>query len=137
MLSIDWVLIYVLLGCFVGFMAGLLGIGGGGILVPLLISIFNYQKIPPEHSMHLALGTALACMIITSIASLRAHAKRGNVLWRLALSLAPGIMFGAFFMARSASSINPVYIAVFFSAFMMIIAGRWYLIGNLKLTLHR
>ncbi|HMY41281.1 MAG TPA: TSUP family transporter [Marinagarivorans sp.] len=115
MLSIDWLLIYLALGIFVGFMAGLLGIGGGGILVPMLVSIFTYQGFAPEHVVHLALGTALACMIVTASASLRAHALKGTVHWPLAFGLAPGIILGAYLMARSSVTINPRAIALFFA----------------------
>ena len=71
--NLEWILLYLLLGSFVGFMGGLLGVGGGGILVPLLASIFIYQGIPVNNVVHLALGTALASMIISSLASTRAH----------------------------------------------------------------
>lgn len=122
MMSLEWLGIYLALGMFVGFMAGLLGIGGGGILVPILVSIFTYQGFAPEHVVHLALGTALACMIITASASLRAHAKKRTVHWPLALGLAPGILLGAFLMGRFAIAINPLVIAVFFAVFMALIA---------------
>jgi uncharacterized protein len=79
MLSIEWMLLYILLGWFVDFMAGLLGVGGGGILVPLLVSIFSYQGVSVDNVVHLALGTSLACMIISSIASMRAHASQGTM----------------------------------------------------------
>lgn len=122
MLSFEWLLVFAALGCLVGFMAGFLGIGGGGLLVPLLLSIFTYQGIAQHQVVHLALGTALACMIITSFASLRAHALKGSVHWRLALGLAPGIMLGAFCMGHFSSALNPLLIAIFFAAFMMLIA---------------
>lgn len=126
MMSVDWILIYLALGIFVGFMAGLLGIGGGGILVPLLVSIFTYQQFAEEHLVHLALGTSLACMIITASASLRAQAKKGNVHWPLAMGLAPGIMLGAFVMGRYSIAIKPLYIAVFFAVFMSLIAVQMF-----------
>ena len=59
--SIEWMLLYILLGFFVGFMAGLLGVGGGGILVPLLVSIFSYQSVSADNVVHLALGTMDVC----------------------------------------------------------------------------
>ena len=77
--GIEWILLYIALGALVGFMAGLLGLGGGGILVPLLASIFTYQGIGAGNVVHLALGTALACMIISSTASTRAHAARATL----------------------------------------------------------
>ncbi len=74
--DIEWIVLYMALGAIAGFMAGLLGLGGGGILVPLLASIFTMQGMSADNVVHLALGTSLACMIISSTASIRAHAFR-------------------------------------------------------------
>jgi uncharacterized membrane protein YfcA len=94
--DIEWIMLYIVLGALIGFMAGLLGLGGGGILVPLLASIFTYQGISIDNAVHLALGTSLTCMIIFSTASIRAHASRGSVEWQAVRGLAPGIILGAF-----------------------------------------
>lgn len=125
--NIEWIALYILLGTFVGFMAGLLGVGGGGILVPLLASIFIYQGMAVDNVVHLALGTALACMILSSTASIRAHASRGNVVWKVFYGMAPGIMLGAFFTTRIAAYVNSVYIALFFAIFMAFIAAMMFL----------
>lgn len=127
MLSIEWILLFILLGAFVGFMAGLLGVGGGGILVPLLATIFSYQGMREESVVHLALGTALACMIISSTASIRAHAARGTVEWPVVYGMAPGIIIGTFIVTRIAANINSVYIALFFAAFMALVAAQMFL----------
>ncbi|MBD2079895.1 sulfite exporter TauE/SafE family protein [Leptolyngbya sp. FACHB-17] len=127
MLSIEWMLVYILLGFFVGFMAGLLGMGGGGILVPLLVSSFSYQGVSADNVVHLALGTSLACMIISSIASIRAHAAQGTVVWKVVYGMTPGIMVGAFLITRIAAQVNSAYIAVFFALFMALIAGQMFL----------
>ena len=127
MLNIEWIALYAVLGGFVGFMAGLLGLGGGGILVPLLASIFIYQGMAVENVVHLALGTALACMIISSTSSIRAHAARGNVVWKVFYAMTPGIMVGAFITTRLASYVNSAFIAVFFALFMAFIAGTMFL----------
>ncbi|QSX31190.1 sulfite exporter TauE/SafE family protein [Shewanella cyperi] len=127
MLTIEFVLLYLALGGFVGFMAGLLGVGGGGILVPLLAMLFGYQGMAESQVIHLALGTALTCMIITSAASIRAHAARGAVQWPLVGFMAGGILTGAFLMARWSSQINPAFIALFFSLFMAVIALQMFM----------
>jgi len=118
----EWIFLYFLLGLFVGFMAGLLGVGGGGILVPLLVSIFTYQGMNTDNVVNLALGTSLACMIISSAASIRAHASRGAVAWKVVYGMAPGVIFGAFLTTRIAADINSIYIAIFFSLFMALVA---------------
>ncbi|MCE9686429.1 sulfite exporter TauE/SafE family protein [Shewanella sp. AS16] len=127
MLSIEFLLLYLALGGFVGFMAGLLGVGGGGILVPLLALLFGYQGMASGQVIHLALGTALTCMIVSSAASIRAHASRGAVQWHIVASMAAGILVGAFMTARWSSHINPAYIALFFSLFMAIIALQMFM----------
>ena len=127
MLSIEWILLYLMLGTFVGFMAGLLGVGGGGILVPLLVTIFSYQTVGQENVVHLALGTSLACMIISSTASIYAHASRGTVVWKVVYGMAPGIILGAFLVTQIAANVNSTYIAVFFALFMALVAGQMFL----------
>lgn len=125
--GIEWILLYIALGAVVGFMAGLLGLGGGGILVPLLASIFTYQGIGAGNVVHLALGTALTCMIISSTASTRAHAARGTIAWKIVGGMAPGIILGAFLVTQFAANINASYIAVFFALFMALIAGQMFI----------
>ena len=84
-----------LLGCFTGFMAGLLGIGGGMIITPFLIMLIPSSLIPHEHIVHVAIATSLATIAFTSLSSVRAHHKRGAVLWNVVASVAPGILVGA------------------------------------------
>jgi uncharacterized membrane protein YfcA len=127
MLGIEWVIVDMFLGSFVGFMAGLLGVGGGGILVPLLVSIFRYQGVSTNSAVHLALGTSLACMVISSTASIRAHASRGAIAWKMVRGMAPGIMVGAFLASRIAAHINPVCISIFFALFMALIAVQMFI----------
>jgi uncharacterized membrane protein YfcA len=122
-----YIVLYMALGAFVGFMAGLLGVGGGGILVPLLASIFTYQGMNTDNVVHLALGTSLTCMIISSAASVRAHAARGAIMWKVVGGMAPGIIFGAFLITQVAANVNATYIALFFALFMALVAGQMFL----------
>lgn len=75
-MGFEWIVAFLVLGLVVGFMAGLLGIGGGGIMVPVLTSIFLAQGVPVEQVVHMALGTSMASIVFTSFASMRAHHKR-------------------------------------------------------------
>lgn len=127
MFNIEWILLYLMLGAFVGFMAGLLGVGGGGILVPLLVTIFGFQCIGQENIMHLALGTSLACMIFSSTASTYAHAFRGNVSWKVLYGMTPGIILGAYLVTHVAANISSTYIAIFFAMFMALVAIQMFL----------
>jgi uncharacterized membrane protein YfcA len=96
---------YLGIGALVGFAAGLLGIGGGVVMVPLLVLVFTGQGLPPEHVLHVALGTAMAAMVFTSLASMRAHHAHGAVDWRIARAMSPGILAGSFIAALLAGFI--------------------------------
>lgn len=90
----TWLLAYVACGVFVGFLAGLLGIGGGMTLVPILAALFAAQALAPDHSVHLALGTGMASAVFTSFSSVMAHHRLGSVDWALVLRLVPGVVTG-------------------------------------------
>ena len=74
-----WWAAYLVVGAVVGFMAGLLGIGGGMIMVPMLVFVFTAKGFPPEHMMHLAIATSMSTILFTSLSSVRAHHRRGGV----------------------------------------------------------
>lgn len=85
------------LGTFSGFIAGLLGVGGGMIIVPFLTAIFTWQGlVAPEYIVHSAIATAMATIVFTSLSSMRAHHKRGGVIWSIVLQFTPGIIIGGF-----------------------------------------
>ena len=112
----QWWLGYLVIGAAVGFFAGLLGIGGGAVMVPLLVLVFSAQGLPAEHILHVALGTAMATIMFTSISSMRAHHAHGAVDWPVARAMAPGILTGAFFAALLAGFIPTRPLAVLFTA---------------------
>jgi len=111
-----WWLTYPLLGAFAGFIAGLFGVGGGLTLVPLLYMLFAAQDFPPAHVMHLALGTSMATIVFTSIASMRAHHAHGAVRWDIVRSMAPGLMLGTLGGSFIASSVPTRPLAMMFTA---------------------
>lgn len=81
-------------GALAGFLAGLLGVGGGIIIVPVLFTILGTLGVSPDVQMHTAVGTSLGTIILTSIASIRAHHQRGAVDWTLFKSWLPGLVLG-------------------------------------------
>ena len=85
----------VLLGLCTGFLAGLLGIGGGMIMVPFITAILTARGVAADLAVKMAIATSMATIIFTSISSVRAHHKRGAVRWDIVLRLAPGIVLGA------------------------------------------
>jgi uncharacterized membrane protein YfcA len=88
-------LVFGAAGSAAGLLAGLLGIGGGLVVVPILIYVFNGRGLPAEIALPLAFGTSTACILFTSASSARAHSARGTVLWRLFRWASPGIAVGA------------------------------------------
>ncbi len=84
-----------ILGLFTGFLAGLLGIGGGMLMVPFITAIMVAQGVEPGLSVKMAIATSMATIIFTSISSVRSHHKRGAVRWDIVWRLSPGIVLGA------------------------------------------
>jgi len=121
-MSIQWILAYLSLGAVTGFLAGLFGIGGGGVMVPVLTMLFIAQGFPTEHLVHLALATSMAAIVPTAIASLRAHHRHRAVMWPVVVKISPGILVGTFGATFLASYLAPTPLAIFFSCFMAFVA---------------
>ncbi len=101
-----WLLSYVALGLGSGFIAGLFGVGGGLTIVPILLMLFNAQGFPEDQLMHLALGTAMATIVVTSISSMRAHHQHGGVRWDIFQGMAPGLFAGTLVGSLFASGVQ-------------------------------
>jgi uncharacterized membrane protein YfcA len=91
---IEWQLIAELLalGCCTGFLAGLLGVGGGMMLVPFVTLILSNRGVAPALAVKMAIATSMATILFTSLSSVRAHHRHGAVRWDLVAGLAPGIV---------------------------------------------
>ena len=122
----DWTALAVLfmLGAGIGFLAGLLGIGGGMTLVPLLTMVFTAQRFPADHIVHIAVATAAATTVFTALSSVRAHHRKGAVLWPLVASMAPGIVVGSLVGPQLASALPTRAFAAAFGAFTWFSATR-------------
>ena len=114
----DWWLAYLAIGATVGFLAGLLGIGGGMVMVPMLAFVFTAKGFPLEHLMHLSLATSMATILFTPVASVGAHHRHGAVDWAVAKSMAPGIVAGALLCSIGAGFVPTQPLAIFFSCFL-------------------
>lgn len=110
-----WLLTYLLLGMGSGFVAGLFGVGGGLTIVPILLMLFQAQGFPETELMHLALGTAMATIVITSISSMRAHNKLGGVRWDIFRAMAPGLVLGTLVGSLFASRVPTHTMAIVFT----------------------
>lgn len=115
-------LIYLLVGVIAGLTAGLFGVGGGLVIVPALVFSFMLLDVSPAVATQLAVGTSLATIVITSIASVRAHHKLGNVDWPLWLRLAPAIAAGVWLGVNTAAGISGSSLQLLFGVFAVIIA---------------
>lgn len=121
-MDIYFLISFLVLGAFTGLFAGLFGIGGGGIMVPILTFIFVKMTFPAEYLVHMALATSMAAIVPTAIASLRAHHARQAVMWNVVVKIAPGVLFGTFAGTFLASYLSARPLAIFFSCFMAFIA---------------
>lgn len=117
-----WLLAYLMLGATAGFLGGLFGIGGGTLLVPLLLMLFEAQSFPVQHSMHLALGSSMAIIIFTSLASMRKHHQHGAVNWSVVREITPGILLGTALGALVAAQVSPHFLALLFAFFLYLAA---------------
>ena len=124
-----WLAAYFAVGALVGFLAGLLGIGGGMTLVPILAGLFAAQALTPDHTVHLALGTGMASVMFTSSASVREHHRLGSVDWTIVRRLAPGMVAGTLLSTLASGWVAQRSLAL---AFAMIVYG-----GALQLLLGR
>ena len=127
-------LIFLVIGALAGFAAGLFGVGGGTIIVPLLFIVFTQMDYSPDNVMHLALGTSLATIIITSISSLMAHNKKGAVLWPVFKNLTPGMALGCFFGAGIAGQISGLYLQLIVGVFLLWVAFNMFTSGKKKVA---
>ncbi len=114
----HWWAVYLAIGAAVGFLAGLLGVGGGMITVPILVFVFTAKGFPPDHMMHLSLATAMATIPFTSASSVRAHQARHGVDWSVVLGMLPGLALGALLGALVAGAVPSRPLAIFFTAFI-------------------
>ena len=107
------------LGCLTGFAAGLLGIGGGMILVPVLTLLLSWQGLSLELTVHAAIATSMATILFTSISSVRAHQKKGGVRWDLVAALTPGIVLGGLLSGGALFALlKTAWLALFFAVFV-------------------
>jgi uncharacterized membrane protein YfcA len=109
----------LLLGCGTGFLAGLLGIGGGMLMVPFLTYLLGARGVPAELAVKMAIATSMATILFTSLSSVRAHHRRGAVRWDLVRALAPGIVLGGLIAGAGVFAlVKGQVLALFFAVFV-------------------
>ena len=116
------------LGVCTGFLAGLLGIGGGMLMVPFLTFIMANRGVSADLAVKMAIATSMATIIFTSLSSVRAHHKRGAVRWDIVRRLAPGIVVGSIIGSLGVFALlKGSYLAIFFGLFVSFSATQMFL----------
>ena len=125
----EWV-VYLPLGMIVGIIAGLLGIGGGVVIVPILIFVFTAQGFSAQHMMQIALATSLGSIVFTSVASFMTHHRHGAVRWDVVRGITLGILIGTFSGTWFASQLSTKALKIFFAIFLYYVAAT--MLSNFK-----
>lgn len=115
-------LLYLVLGAAAGVLAGLFGVGGGLIIVPVLVFSFKAQGIAPEVLTHLAVGTSLATIVFTSANSVITHHRRGVVLWNIVRWFTPGILLGGLLGGMTAAQLQSPFLQKVIGVFAVLMA---------------
>lgn len=115
---------YISVGLIAGVLAGLLGVGGGLVIVPMLVFCFTKQGMPNELIMHLSLGTSMASIVFTSVSSFMSHHRHGAVEWAIVKRIVPGILVGTFFGSYIASRLSTGFLKGFFCFFLYYVATQ-------------
>ena len=119
-----WFVAYLALGIVIGFFAGLLGVGGGAMMVPVLAILFPAQGFPFETKMQVILATSMATIMFTSLSSVRAHHAKGAVNWQALWAMVPGILVGTFVGARVVKHLSTQFLGIFFICFLFYTATQ-------------
>ncbi|MFV8781538.1 sulfite exporter TauE/SafE family protein [Microbulbifer sp. SA54] len=128
----EVLLIYLLVGIGAGTIAGLFGVGGGLIIVPALVLVFTAQGIAPEILTHMAVGTSLATIIVTSISSIRTHHGKRAVDWNIVVAMAPGILVGSWLGGTTADWLSGAWLQLLIGVFAVGIALKMWRDGLRK-----
>jgi len=115
-------LFYLPLGIITGILSGLLGVGGGTVIVPVLVVTLPFAGVPLEHVTHVAIGTSLACITITVSMAAYQHHLNKSILWSLFIAIAPTLWIGSFTGAIAADAIPGSYINMILAAFLLFLA---------------
>lgn len=113
---------YLSLGLVAGWFAGLLGIGAGLLMVPVLDELLLHRGFDPDLCLRLSLGTSMAAILVNSLMSARTHHQHGAVLWKAVWGLAPGILVGTFLGTLAVRAMPTRVLVLFFAGFMIFVA---------------
>lgn len=126
------VVFLLIVGAVAGTLAGLLGVGGGIVIVPLLAVFFSYQGVNIDVLMHVAIGTSLATIVITSLSSIYAHQQHGAIDWSVFKIISIGVFTGGLLGALIANFISGEYLKFTFSIFLLLISIQMFFGSQIK-----
>jgi uncharacterized membrane protein YfcA len=129
------IFVYACIGAITGLFAGLLGIGGGSLFVPLYIIAFRFFDMPHAVIVHMAVATSLAAMILMEATATYVHYRQDSVAWRLVLYLAPTIALGALTGAELAEHLQAQWLLLIIILFQVYVAT--YLLRTNRQPEHR
>ncbi|WP_353572063.1 sulfite exporter TauE/SafE family protein [Candidatus Albibeggiatoa sp. nov. BB20] len=113
----------LILGIVAGILAGLLGVGGGLVIVPVIVWIFGQNlDFPAHYLLHIAIGTSLATIVVTAISSIIAHQRHGAIHWDIVRNIIPGLIVGALLGAVIADALPHRELKIFFAIFVLLSA---------------
>lgn len=118
----ETMVVYLLAGVIAGLLGGLFGLGGGAIVVPVLIYSFSLSGFEESVLTHMAIGTSLATIVVTSLSSVYTHHRRSAVLWRVTGWMAPGIGLGVIGGSLLATALAGATLQALFGAFLVAVA---------------
>jgi uncharacterized protein len=132
--GMEWIQVFIeqyalfcLIGVVVGVLSGLLGIGGGIVLVPMLHAILVAKGFAADVAFHMALATSMACIVFTSLSSIAAHHKNQNIVWPYVWAMVPMAFVGSLLATLVAIHLNALYLTLFFAAFTFYAATQLFI----------
>ncbi len=128
-------LTYACLGCLVGLLAGILGLGGGIVIVPILVYTLPLFGVA-EQVQHLALGTSMASIVFTSLSSVTAHHRRGSVLWGIVAKFTPGSVLGTVLGGTVAVHMPTKFLMGVFTLFLFCVGVQMFRDAKPKASRH-
>lgn len=112
----------ILSGALAGFLAGLLGVGGGTIIVPIVLWLLHKQGVVSEYTQHIALGTSFAIMIFTTLSSAWAQHRKKSINWQIVKYLSPAVIIGGLLGSALSKYLPASFLKIFFVIFLYLIA---------------
>lgn len=135
-LSPEFIALYLLSGAVTGILAGLLGIGGGIVIVPMMNILLEMEHVSPDLIQHISVGTSFAIIIFTSLSNVWAQHKLGGVRWDIWKAIAPAVIVGTVLGSYIAAGLSTFFLRCFFACFLTIVGIKMLMAANPKPSRH-